>query len=229
MGSNDVRTGANSFTPAAGVHWLTPYYDFGLTTLTRERLWREALIVQVQPSPDDVIIDLGCGTGSLLVRLAAIEPKAKLIGLDPDRAVLDRARAKIDRVGAKAELIQGFGRDAGWLLGGRDVTKVVSSLVFHQAPMAEKSAALNAAFSVLAPGGALHIADYGLQRTALMRRLFRATVQNLDGVKDTQPQADGILPELIRQAGFVDVAETHVIPTLTGSISLFQGIRQQVS
>lgn len=59
----------------------------------------------------------------------------------------------------------------------------------------------------------------------LMRRLFRATVQNLDGVEDTQPQADGVLPELIRLAGFVDIAETRVIPTLTGSISLFRGVR----
>lgn len=229
MSSNDVRADAASFTPAAGVHWLTPYYDFGLAALTRERRWREALVAQVQPSPDDVIVDLGCGTGSLLVRLAAAEPKARLIGLDPDPAVLRRARAKLDRTGARAELIQGFGRDAGRLLEGRGVTKVVSSLVFHQVPMAEKSAALNAAYSVLASGGALHIADYGLQRTALMRGLFRATVQNLDGVRDTQPQADGILPDLIRRAGFVDVAETQVIPTPTGSISLFRGVRQQTS
>lgn len=137
MSSNDVRTGAASFTPAAGVHWLTPYYDFGLAALTRERLWREALVVQVQPSPDDVLVDLGCGTGSLLVRLATTESKARLIGLDPDPAVLDRARAKFDRIGARAELIQGFGRDAGRLLEGRGVTKVVSSLVFHQMPLAE--------------------------------------------------------------------------------------------
>ena len=225
MSSNDVRPDAASFTPAAGVHWLTPYYDFGLATLTRERRWREALVVQVQPSPDDVIIDLGCGTGSLLVQLAAAEPKARLIGLDPDPAVLDRARAKLDRTGATAELIQGFGGDAGRVLEGRGVTKVMSSLVFHQVPMAEKLAALGAAYSALGPGGTLHIADYGLQRTVLMRRLFRATVQNLDGVEDTQPQADGILPELIRLAGFIDVAETQVIPTLTGSISLFRGVR----
>lgn len=225
MSSNDVRVDAASFTPAAGVHWLTPYYDFGLAVLTRERRWRDALVAQVQPSPDDVIIDLGCGTGSLLVRLAAAEPKARLIGLDPDPAVLGRARAKLGRTGAAAELIQGFGGDARRLLEGCGATKVVSSLVFHQVPMAEKSAALYAAHSVLAPGGALHIADYGLQRTALMRRLFRATVQNLDGVRDTQPQADGVLPDLIRQAGFVDVAETQVIPTLTGSISLLRAVR----
>ena len=64
------------------------------------------------------------------------------------------------------------------------------------------------------------IADYGLQRTALMRRLFRATVQILDGVKSTQPNADGVLSELIKEAGFAGVREERVIPTATGSISL---------
>ena len=36
------------FTPAAGHHWLTPFYDFGLAVLTRERRWRDALIAQMQ-------------------------------------------------------------------------------------------------------------------------------------------------------------------------------------
>lgn len=225
MTTNNLGSKAGSFTPAAGVHWLTPWYDLGLAVLTRERRWRDELIAQIAPSSSDVIVDLGCGTGSLLVRLAATEPRAELIGIDPDPAVLDRARTKISRAGAAVQFIPGFGREAARLLQGRSPTKIVSSLVFHQVPMAEKSAALAAAYSALGPGGTLHIADYGLQRTALMRCLFRAIVQNLDGVEDTQPQANGILPELMRSAGFVDVVETRVIPTPTGSISLFRGVR----
>ncbi|MBS3651873.1 hypothetical protein KEU06_25010 [Pseudaminobacter sp. 19-2017] len=58
-----------AFTPAAGHHWLTPFYDVGLAALTRERQWRNALLAQVRPGGDDVIADIGCGTGSLLVRL----------------------------------------------------------------------------------------------------------------------------------------------------------------
>ncbi len=73
--------------------------------------------------------------------------------------------------------------------------------------------------------GEVHIADYGLQRTLLMRGLFRAIIQNLDGHVNTQPNADGILPELMRRAGFRGVEETLVIPTLSGSISLYRGIR----
>ncbi len=50
--------------------------------------------------------------------------------------------------------------------------------------------------------GELHIADYGLQRTWLMRTLFRSVIQNLDGRTNTEPNARGVLPELMRAAGF---------------------------
>lgn len=214
-----------SFTPAAGFHWLTPFYDVFIATLTRENRWRDALVAQIRPQADDLIADLGCGTGSLLVRLAKTAPKAGLIGIDPDPVVLGHASAKTRRAGATVAFVQGFARDAELLLRGRRVTKVVSSLVLHQVPMAEKSAALRAAYDTLPPGGELHIADYSLQRTWLMRVLFRAVVQTVDGRDNTEPQARGMLPELIRAAGFVDVTETRLFQTATGSISLFSAVR----
>jgi hypothetical protein len=57
-----------------------------------------------------------------------------------------------------------------------------------------------------------------------MRLGFRI-VQFVDGKRDTQPNADGILPGLIEQAGFADVAEVSVIRTGTGSISLYRATR----
>lgn len=91
--------------------------------------------------------------------------------------------------------------------------------------MEEKAAALAAMHAALGAGGEVHIADYGLQRTPLMRGLFRAIIQNLDGRVNTQPNADGILPELMHAAGFRSVEEMLVIPTLSGSISLYRGTR----
>src|SRR3546814_9475942 len=32
---------ASSYTPAAGYHFLTPFYDFGIAMTTRERVWRD--------------------------------------------------------------------------------------------------------------------------------------------------------------------------------------------
>lgn len=70
------------------------------------------------------------------------------------------------------------------------------------------------------------IADYGRQRTRLTRLVFRA-VQFADGVEDTRPNADGVLPRLISEAGFRDVRETEAVPTATGSISVYVAARER--
>lgn len=64
------------------------------------------------------------------------------------------------------------------------------------------------------------IADFGFQRTPLMRLAFRV-VQLADGKADTQPNADGVLPGLIAGAGFGDVREAEVVSTVNGSISVY--------
>lgn len=214
-----------TYTPAAGHHWLTPFYDFGVAILTREHRWRSALIAQVRPRAGDVIVDVGCGTGSLLVRLGQATPSVRLIAIDPDPAALARARKKVAVAGLSVELHIGFARQAAELLEERRPTKVLSSLVFHQVPMEEKVAALAAMYAALGAGGEIHIADYGLQRTPLMRALFRGVIQNLDGHANTEPNARGVLPDLMHAAGFRSVEEALVIPTLSGSISLYRGIR----
>ena len=214
-----------TYTPAAGHHWLTPLYDVGVAALTRELRWRTALIEQVRPGANDVIVDVGCGTGSLLVRMGKIAPSARLVGIDPDPAVLARARRRIGEAGLSVELHIGFARQVAELLEGIRPTKITSSLVFHQVPMKEKIDALATMHSALEPGGELHIADYGQQRTRLMRTLFRLVVQNLDGRENTEPNARGVLPELMRQAGFRHVEETAVITTISGSISLYRAER----
>ncbi|MFF4452186.1 class I SAM-dependent methyltransferase [Streptomyces goshikiensis] len=47
--------------------------------------------MHVAPRPDDVIVDVGCGTGSLALLLPRVEPRARVIGVDPDREVLAMA------------------------------------------------------------------------------------------------------------------------------------------
>ena len=157
--------------------------------------------------------------------MGKIAPSARLVGIDPDPAVLARARRRIGEAGLSVELHIGFARQAAELLQGIRPTKITSSLVLHQVPMKEKIDALAAMHSALEPGGELHMADYGRQRTRLMRTLFRLVVQNLDGRENTEPNARGVLPELMRQAGFRRVEETVVITTISGSISLYRAER----
>jgi len=214
----------NAFTPALGRFAPTRFYD-QVVALTRERLWRAAAAMYVAPRPDDVIVDVGCGTGSLALLLAHVEPRARIVGLDPDPDVLAVARRKAHAAHAAVRWLAGMGDGLVDSLGAGSVNTVVSSLVLHQCPVPVKRAVLESMAAVLRPGGKLVIADYGLQRTRLMRLAFRI-VQLADGKEDTQPNADGALPGLISDAGFRDVREAEVVPTVTGSISVYVARRE---
>ncbi|NUW46651.1 class I SAM-dependent methyltransferase [Nonomuraea rhodomycinica] len=209
----------NTFTPALGRFAPTRFYDH-VIALTRERLWRALAAMHVAPRPDDVIVDVGCGTGSLALLLARVEPRARIVGVDPDPEVLAAARRKADAAGAVVRWQAGMGDELVESLGAESADTVVSSLVLHQCPVPVKRAVLASMAAVLRPGGKLVIADYGWQRTPLMRLAF-GIVQLADGKQDTQPNADGALPGLISAAGFRDVREAEVVPTATGSISVY--------
>jgi ubiquinone/menaquinone biosynthesis C-methylase UbiE len=211
----------HDFTPAMGRFAPTRFYD-PVVALTRERLWRALAAMYVAPRPGDVIADVGCGTGSLALLLNRVEPRAQLIGLDPDPDVLAVARRKAAGTAAAVQWSVGMGDALVAELGANSVDTVVSSLVLHQCPVAMKRAVLASMHDVLRPGGKVVIADYGLQRTRLMRLSFRI-VQLADGKQDTQPSADGVVPELMSEVGFREVREAELVPTVTGSISVYVG------
>jgi ubiquinone/menaquinone biosynthesis C-methylase UbiE len=210
------------FVPALRLHRLTGAYDRVVGLVTREQRWRAELLRRLAPTASDRIVDVGCGTGTFALMVARACPMAGMIAVDPDEAILKIASAKPGA--ASVDWRRGHGDELGEVLEGRSMTKVVSSLVLHQCPLETKTAILRSMFEVLEPGGQLFIADYGLQRTLLMRTLFR-TVQILDGFALTQPNADGRLPQLMRGVGFARVEEAWVLPTPTGSISVYRAER----
>ncbi|REK91893.1 class I SAM-dependent methyltransferase [Streptomyces inhibens] len=57
----------------------------------------------------DSVLDVGCGTGSMLHRTREQGHTGRLVGLDPDGAALARARRRTD-----IEWVEGTAADAGW-------------------------------------------------------------------------------------------------------------------
>jgi ubiquinone/menaquinone biosynthesis C-methylase UbiE len=214
-----------SFTPAAGNPKWTKYYDTIVALTTREARWRQAAVRQLALQPGEVVVDVGCGTASLAIRMKRDQPGARIVGVDPDPDVLAIARGKVRTAGVDVEFVHCMGDKAAQLVGPGTADKVVSSQVLHQCPVPMKKAIIANMFELLRPGGELVIADFGLQRGMLMRLAFRM-VQSIDGKEDTQPNADGILPGLIEEAGFVDVGEAAVIRTFFGSVSIYHAVRR---
>jgi ubiquinone/menaquinone biosynthesis C-methylase UbiE len=203
-----------SYTPPLG-SGDTADYDAAIRRWTRERRWRSAMLRLLAPSLGETIVDIGCGTGSFALLVKAQQGEAQVIGLDPDAQALAIAAGKADRAGLAIDFRQGFAD--GLAPGSADA--IVSSLVLHQVPLAEKGKLLVAMHRALRPGGRLLIADY-LRQKGMMRLLFRATVQKLDGIADTQPNADGAIPGFIREAGFTGLEAPWSIATLTGRIGI---------
>lgn len=210
-----------SYTPPLGYRFLTPLYDRAIHWFTREKSWRQRLVELLDPQPGELILDVGSGTGSLGVSTTADEPRCKFHGLDPDPDAVARAQAKARSVGSLASFEVGFLSDAPPNAADRP-DKVVSSLVIHQVPVEEKRRLLAAMANWLKPGGTLLLADYGEQRSLRARLAFRLTVQLLDGVTNTQPNADGAVPALLLESGFADIRLMDTFLTPSGSIDIFR-------
>ena len=145
------------FIPAAGHDWLLPFYD-PLQTLMGGDSYRRTMVDLAGIQPGQRLLDIGCGTGSLVVQLSRLHPKADVTGLDPDPKALARARKKADRAGLSPKLEQGFSDDLPFPDSSFDV--VFSSFMFHHLEPDEQQATLTEVRRVLKPGGSFHLVDF---------------------------------------------------------------------
>jgi ubiquinone/menaquinone biosynthesis C-methylase UbiE len=214
--------GDRAYLPALRFHRLTRFYDPLIARLLRERRFKARLVGQVRAAPGDRLLDLGCGTGTLTLMLGRAYPDTALVGLDPDAGALAIARRKAAAAGVAIEWREGTATAPPFAPASFD--HVVSSLMFHHLPPADKRRAFAAVRELLRPGGALHVADWGLPQNGLMRLAFLG-VQLLDGFAPTTDNVRGRLPRLMEEAGFAGVTETGRTMTAAGTLSFYRAVR----
>src|SRR5215217_4616678 len=84
------------YIPAARWGLLTRLYDPVLAVTMRERRWRGKMLDRVDAdlSEGGVAVDLGCGTGTFALALAARRRDSTVTGVDGDAEILALARGK---------------------------------------------------------------------------------------------------------------------------------------
>lgn len=210
------------YTPALSYDWLTPFYDTVVGLTTREKLFKQTLVVQVGIESDHRVLDLACGTGTLTILLKKAAPKAVVIGFDGDPKILRIAKEKARGRHLEIDFDEGMSFDLPYQDESFD--RVVSSLFFHHLTRENKLKTLGEIKRVLKPGGEFHIADWGIPNNLLMR-LSSRVIQLLDGFETTADNFNGFVPELMAQAGFKRIEETNHYNTLFGTIRLHRSCK----
>lgn len=124
------------------------YYLFG----------RDGMIEQLDAPADATVIEIACGTGRNLAAIARRWQGSAIHGLDISAEMLKSARTTLG-TGARLALGDACTFDSATTFGRDTYDRVVLSYALSMIP--DWEAALHHAARLVAPGGSLHVVDFG--------------------------------------------------------------------
>ncbi|MFF0627045.1 class I SAM-dependent methyltransferase [Streptomyces sp. NPDC004296] len=136
-----------------------------------------------------LVVDLGCGPGSLAARLAERLPRAEVVGVDMDPLLLELARTHHFSVARYVDAVIGADGWAEALALGRPLDAAVSTTALHYLPEPVLRRTYAQLAALLRPGGALvngdHLPQSGAVAGALAAHVGRRRAARLqDGAHE---------------------------------------------
>jgi S-adenosylmethionine-diacylgycerolhomoserine-N-methlytransferase len=141
-------------------------------------LGRDHLIAALDPPTGGSVLEIGCGTGRNLILAARAHPETRYHGIDISSEMLATARGNLARAGLAERVALRRGDaasfDAEVLFGRSSFDRVFFSYSLSMIPRWRE--ALDLALRCVAPGGRLHVVDFGQQEQlpAPFRRILFA-------------------------------------------------------
>jgi len=187
--------------PALGKDRLTPFFDFLIEVVGLGTSFKKKVLERTQLKNSERLLDVGCGTATLLIAAKSRYPDSQVIGIDADDRVLDIARKKIQDNNLKVEVVQARAEHLPFPSSSFDV--VVSTLIFHHLPTEIKQLAMREIYRVLRQDGRFLSADFGKPEGVLLKIFFAlATLIQSDEARYLQDNKKGKLPLFLEEADF---------------------------
>ena len=167
-----------------------------LATFGREQTFRETILRVAKLREGEVIMDAGCGTGSLAIAARRqVGSTGTVHGVDASQEMIARARRKA--VAAKLDVVFSEGTAQALPFPEASFDVVLSTLTLHHLPHRIKLEFVQETHRVLKPGGRFLLVDFaadGSVHKGLLSRLHRhgnvklnevATILNTVGLRCT--------------------------------------------
>jgi ubiquinone/menaquinone biosynthesis C-methylase UbiE len=184
-------------------------------TLGREKRLRERMLRLAQLQPEEDVLDIGCGTGSLaILAKRVVGARGTVHGIDASPEMIARARAKARRAGVDVCFAEGAVQALP--LPDMEVDVVLSTLMLHHVPRQALPQIAHEIKRVLKPSGRLLVVDFtkpAAEDRSLMDRFHRHGFIRLDDIiQELEIAGFGIL-----RSGPVGQKNLHFVFAAAGS------------
>jgi len=192
----------------------------------RSLLWPESsfiedLVAACELKSGTRMLDVGCGTGSLLERAAYDEPGALLYGVEPTPDALNVARRRLGGSGERVRLLEGCGQSLPF--ENNSFYVIALTMVLDELGLATRHQVLAETRRVLATGGHVLVADWSAAWPAWLA-LAAAPARVLAqaaGIGPDPPDDRGTGYEL-ESAGFSQPRLVQRFVALSGDVELWK-------
>jgi len=169
-------------------------------------VWAADLLDRLRVEPQESVLDIACGTGAVIRRLATVAHGGRLVGTDLNAAMLKIARSiNTER---PIEWVEGSALDLPFSAKSFDVVLCQLGLQFFP----DRPLALREMVRVLRPGGRVGLSVYSaIERTPAAYAFVRALDRRLGPDSSRTKRAEHVFPDpdevksLMEGAGFSDV------------------------
>jgi ubiquinone/menaquinone biosynthesis C-methylase UbiE len=149
---------------------LSPIYNRLFTVLAgrRHEAFREQVLELATLRGDERVLDAGCGTGMMALRIAVRHPSCAIYGIDISPKMVAAARRAAEKQGLAVDLCVGSITSLPYPASSFDV--VITNIMYHHLDLAEKQQAVAEIARVLKPGGRYVSAEFGPRADNALRR-----------------------------------------------------------